>query len=360
MFFLAAVSQAAVVPHDVPLVSIAPKGKETVLSAGRLWGRLLDNRANHERQGSGFNPLVHLDRPKQPIFGLDGTGLNFEHIFDGAAAHADIAMFTPRNDPVELTVQSDRCATLHWPAAGNAWRIASTMTYSFTAPDTIDMTFRTTPTEDRFPLDYVCYMWASYLACARDRKIHFLGLENGEEGWTSFGHTLADGKIETGTVAYAHTDPLAYEPGAQALNIVESNTKQFREPFYYGVLENGENESSEGILAYIMMFDQSASIRFAMWNFAQDKNGGPDTHRPAWDWQFVIRRPEPGRTYGYRARLVIRRVSGRDDIATLYRDWTASLASNHNQDATRPYRCGLTRKGDLYASPLQRHPRNEF
>lgn len=83
MFFLAAVSQAAAVPHDVPLVSIAPEGKAAVLSAGRLWGRLLDNRANHERQGSGFNPLVHLDRPQQPLFGLDGTGLNFEHIFNG-------------------------------------------------------------------------------------------------------------------------------------------------------------------------------------------------------------------------------------------------------------------------------------
>ena len=34
MFFLAAVSHAAVPPHEVPLVSIAPEGKETVLSAG--------------------------------------------------------------------------------------------------------------------------------------------------------------------------------------------------------------------------------------------------------------------------------------------------------------------------------------
>jgi len=336
MLCLAATSDAAVVPHDVPLVSIAHEGTETVLSAGKLWGRLLDNIANHKRQGSGFNPLVHLDRPAQSIFGLDGTGLNFEHIFNGAAADNNIAMFTPRNDPVELSTRSERCATLHWPAEGNAWRISSTMTYSLTAPDTIDMTFRSTPTEDRFPLDYVCYMWASYMARARDRKIHFRGLENGKAGWTRFGDTLAHGRIETGTVAYAQVAALPYEQGAQALNITESKTKQFLEPFYYGVLEDDEGESGQAMLAYIMMFDQSAPMRFAMWNFAQDKNGGPDTQRPAWDWQFVIRDPEPGREYGYKARLVIRRVSGRDEIASIYRDWITELASHNNVESADP------------------------
>ena len=36
-------------------------------------------------------------------------------------------------------------------------------------------------------------------------------------------------------------------------------------------------------MAYAMMFDQEAPIRFALWNYIRDESGRPDPHSPAWD-----------------------------------------------------------------------------
>ena len=43
-------------------------------------------------------------------------------------------------------------------------------------------------------------------------------------------------------------------------------------------------------MVYVMMFDQTESIRFAMWNFIRDARENR-SHSPAWDWHFVIREP---------------------------------------------------------------------
>jgi hypothetical protein len=40
-------------------------------------------------------------------------------------------------------------------------------------------------------------------------------------------------------------------------------------------------------------------------SFAEDASGQADSHRPAWDWQYVIRKPVLDQNYSYRARLVI-------------------------------------------------------
>ena len=65
------------------------------LSGGSFRGLLLDNEANADRQGSGFNPLCHLRYPDQNLYRDAAVGLNFEHIMNGAAADAARSMFTP-------------------------------------------------------------------------------------------------------------------------------------------------------------------------------------------------------------------------------------------------------------------------
>jgi len=269
-------------------------GERVTLKAGKLAGVLHDNASNADRDGAGFNPLRYTDYPNSTLYRPDQVGLNFEHIFNGLARDYEPSFFTPRVDRNYLVVHSEKSASIRFASEDCTWGIGSTMTYTLREPHFVDLTFRCTPTADRFDKGYAAMMWASYMNRTRSRKIHFLGREDGREGWVTFGN-MVNGEIEVGTVAHVDAGPLPYEKKSRTLNIVEHPTKKFIEPFYYGLVD-GDNDltTEDDTLVYIMMFDQKVPIRFAMWNFESDADGRPDTHSPAWDWQYVIRNPEVG------------------------------------------------------------------
>lgn len=262
-----------------------------------------------EGLGAAFAPLCHRSRPDGSLY-RDG-GLNFEHIFNGAAADERIAWFTPRTDPHRIEGKSESTAFVVHDAAGSTWAAESRMTYTLSA-DAVDLQFRVRFHEARFPLGWVGLMWASYMQGAQDRRIHFYGTVDGREGWTSLGDA-AEGGFETGTVAAAGAPDLPRQEGAALLNVVEAPHKRFVHPVYYGLLDGG--------LAYAMMFDQTEAIRMAMWNFVEDEAGRPDPTCPAWDWQFVVREPQLHHWYGYRARLEVGLFAGADAVLERYRAW---------------------------------------
>lgn len=277
-----------------------------LLSGGGLTGQL-----HHvEGLGAAWAPLCHPGDPERSLFG-DG-GLNFEHIFNGTAADEALAWFTPRTDTHRIESKSDATAFVVHEAADSAWAAESRMTYTLSA-DAVDLQFRVRFHEERFPLGWIGLMWASYMRGTQDRRIHFYGTCDGEEGWTSFGDDTDDG-FETGTVAAAGVEELPREEGAALLNVVEDPRKRFLHPVYYGLLEGG--------MAYTMMFDHAEAIRMAMWNFVEDEDGRPDTHRPAWDWQFVVREPELHHWYGYRARVEVHSFAGAEDVLARYHAWS--------------------------------------
>ena len=303
-------------------------GHHADLESGALRGRLRDNLANAGRAGGGLNPLYYGEYLGKSIYREDSVGLNFEHIFNGTDADAEISMFTPRKDPCTLVRHSERSATLHWPAEDSAWGVDCSMRYTFESPGVVDLECSLTPTREHFPLGYAAFMWASYMNRTRDRKIHFWGMDGEREGWVSFGENTAEG-FETGTISYAGVDDLPYEADSNSLNIVEHPTKKFSLPFYYGLVDGDGALATEGdTLAYIMMFDRCAPIRFAMWNFIADAAGRPDPHSPAWDWQFVVRKPEQGKTYGYRARVVIKPFTSPEDIREAYKAWAGQVSGS--------------------------------
>ena len=88
---------------------------------------------------------------------------------------------------------------------------------------------------------------------------------------------------------------------------------------------DGDEAATDDTMAYVVMFDQTDSIRFAMWNFFLDSGGIPDPHSPAWDWQFVIRSPQRGRTYGYRCRILYKPFESRDTVLGDYEGWRRQL-----------------------------------
>jgi hypothetical protein len=311
--------------------SAAPPGRavndnpdnEVFLSNAQLSGWLLDNPGNAGREGGGFNLLSHSAYPGKSFYHDKMVGLNFEHIFNGTAADKAISMFTPRKESGYMRKRGAQRGTIYWPVDESSWGVDCAMTYSFVEPNAIDMQFTALPHKQTWPQDYLAFMWASYMNRTKERLIHFWGTDGTTEGWTAFGEDTEDKQgFETGTVAHAGVDFLPYEPESQALNIIEHPTKRFVLPFYYGLMDGDHDLATEGdTLAYILMFDQKESIRFAMWNFIKDDEGKADPNSPAWDWQFVIREPKVGQRYGYRMRVMVTPFTSREDILTHYRAW---------------------------------------
>jgi hypothetical protein len=240
---------------------------------------------------------------------------------NGVAEDRAINKFTPRLDPRSVRRDSDREAAIVHAAMDSTWGVESEMRYVFSGGDHIDMTFTMRLHEDRYPLGYAAFMWASYMNRTRERRIHFHGQTDGEEGWTQFGDDTPGG-FETGTVSAVGVPDLPFEEGSDTLNILENPRKKFIQPFYYGLVDgDGQLDTTDDAMVYIMMFDQVEPIRFAMWNFIQDEYGHPDPHSPAWDWQYVIHNPIIGADYGYRARVVYKPFTDRDDVVEEYEQW---------------------------------------
>ena len=291
------------------------------LSSGRLCGWFSADRTRPNR-GAGITHLVSADYPGVPVFMQ--PNLNFEHIMNGVAADNARAQNTPRTDAVEIRCLSAHAVEAHWPAATSTWKTDCTVRYAFTGEDAIDIAFEVTPRADEAPMGYLVFMFASYIASARERAIHFPGTRDGVPGWVSFAGT----REESGTVAGAGQPELSWESEALWVNLSTRPDVAFSEPVYYGLMDGDRNpETTDDTMALIMMFDDARSTRFAVWNW------GDNPQYSAWDWQFVIRNPEVGRTYTQRARMVYRRFAGEQDVLDRYHAWRDALAANRGGEA---------------------------
>ena len=301
---------------------------EIHVSNETLSGWLLDNAGNAGHDGGGFNFLQHAAYPGKSIFRDGMVGLNFEHIFNGDKYDNDISMFTPRRDPNYLVKHpGGKSGTLVWPAESSSWDVDCAMTYTFVEPDAIDMKFEATPREGQWPHGYLAFMWASYMNRTAERSIHFQSFSDGEFTWQTFGEdTDNEQGFETGTITQANRPNLRYHEGSKSLNIIEHPTKRFARSFYYGLLDGDHDlTTTNDRLAYIVMLEPGAHMRFALWNFIKDNNGNPDPHSPAWDWQYIIVNPKVDQTYGYRMRVVITPFTTREAILQRYKAWAANL-----------------------------------
>ena len=306
------------------------------VAGGGFTGTIVRDLMGKSVLGAGFRPLVLTTYPNQNLYRNDAVGLNFEHILNGTVADRNINRYTPRLDPRTVISHSESEASIIHKAEDSAWCIASEMRYVLQTENAIDMTFTTTVREDRFPLGYVAFMWASYMNRARGRHIHFYGKQDGREGWTSFGEDTEEKPegFETGTVSAAGAPDLPCEKGAISLNVLEDPDKKFLRPFYYGLVDgDGDLDTRDDTMVYIMMFDQADTIRFALWNFTRDEHGNHDPHSPAWDWQFVIRNPIVDKRYGYRARMVYKPYAGRGDVIEEYERWRKSCQDSDSARA---------------------------
>lgn len=299
------------------------------LGGDGMYAWLAADRAR-EDYGAGITHLTLADYPYSPVFLR--PNLNFEHIMNGAEKDYDRSMDSPRRDPMTITAESARSVLVRWPAATASWGLECAMRYTLSGDNAVDMEFSVTPLKDEAPLGYLVFMWASYMHSALGREIYFPGVEKGREGWVTFGADQPGGAYDTGTIAFRGAEPLAFETGADMFNLVESTDKFFTLPVYYGLIDGNMIKDEPGdTTAFIMMFDNAGDTRFAMWDW------GGNHQTPAWDWQFVVRNPEPGKTYRHRSRLLLKPFVSHEDIIAEYEKWRDTPPASSNPDSMTPF-----------------------
>ena len=96
------------------------------------------------------------------------------------------------------------------------------------------------------------------------------------------------------------------------LNSWSYDYPRFTKPFYFGRAANG--------MVFILMFNriytEEDEIRFSLFKFKLRR-----FPRPAWDFQYVIRKIEEEKEYGFTARLVWKKFVSREDCLHEYESW---------------------------------------
>lgn len=299
-----------------------PAGVETaVIEAGDLKVHFRDN-SQSPKVLSGLDSLFHTKQdPEFDAFDPDdrgaSAGLNFEHIISGHKSPHN--KFTPRSGRYTLHAYPDgRTVRLVRHAEDEPWKVASTLTYTVVEPHYIDFEFRCTPTDAELfgERGWAIFFFADYMNDVAEIPIIFRGVRGpgAPEEWITA--KAPEGPTDWnsgGTYRHASAQDLEYDADHDfRLNNWSYNWPRYSKPFYYGRARRG--------MMFELMFDRTATeteeIRFSLFKFKV-----PRKPRPAWDFQYVLRKVESGKEYGFKGRLVWKPWGSQDDAADEYERW---------------------------------------
>jgi hypothetical protein len=304
------------------------------LTHGRLGVDLQDNSDSPNRL-SGLQSLFHTQNtPRFDAFDPDApgasAGLNFEHIISGHRNQRN--RFTPRHGAYPLYRLADqRSAILVRRREDSPWDVSSTMRYRLVEPNTVDFRFRCTPHDAaRFGTRrYAIFFFANYMNDVFSPAVHFWGIDapGGKEKWIEA--TVPPGHADWdhgGTYRAVDAAPTAYDDDHNfKLNSWTYDFPRFTLPFYYGRAAHD--------MVFLLMFDRACmaedEIRISVFKFKL-----PEKPRPAWDFQYVIRRVQKDREYGFRGRLMWKKWVSAEDCLDQYQRWTRELATSQSVDDT--------------------------
>jgi hypothetical protein len=201
------------------------------------------------------------------------------------------------------------------------WAMSSTLKYTVTKPHYVDMDFRCVPHDPALfgSQGYAVLFFANYMNDVADVALHFRGIEGPTrpEKWIAAdapkGHPDWN---QGGTYRSSPASELSYDADHDfKLNSWSYDYPRFSRPFYFGRAGKG--------MVFILMFNKMYSdedeIRFSLFKFKL-----PRFPRPAWDFQYVIRKMEARKEYGFNARLVWKRLISADDCLNEYESWAAA------------------------------------
>lgn len=279
-----------------------------MLRAGDLRATIVDNQAHQPVHRAGYNgiaELLHTAQDSTPFVPLY-AGFNLEHIFGGDSL---AELFEPRRHP--MTVFSDGDAAILYQPTTPLSGAESRLVFRLVPPHYVDVVFQVRLSDTSFfRHGYAGFFFASYIQAPRDKRITFRGRDKGqaEVRWIEAASS-AHGSEST-HVAHAGDRPLFFAPNFNATLANHFSGFEYEEPFYFGRFHD---------MALAFFFDSSEIIRFS-----QSPTGGGEAN-PAWDFQYLIPDPVPGRTYSFRARLVYKPYQSAEDIGEEYLTWKAKL-----------------------------------
>lgn len=309
--FLRAAAAAALASMARAQVAAA----HVTLQAGDLTAVIGDNSASGEHR-AGYNGLWSLRHAKgtRSLFVPAVAGLNLEHIVTGEHLEDSKTFFEPRNAPMSLTRLTDSEAELHQPPTPT-FHVESWTRIKLSAPHYLDMDFRCRAHRDVFPRGYLSLFWASYMNAPADKSMYFLGgLDARKEMWTQF---CTQWHNDQSTVRHRDdTFEMTFPEGGRDTLFKSLSRFRYDQPFFYGHFDD---------LVWIVMFDRSEGIRFTHSPSGGGASAELKTTNPAWDFQFLIQKPEVMKDYGFKVRTVLRPKCSREEILAEFQQWRAAL-----------------------------------
>ena len=309
--FLLTSSAAATAPssalHAAPEVS----DFHTTLKAGDLTAVIGDNSAVGSHR-AGYNGIWSLHHAKgtRSLFVPGIAGLNLEHLVTGEHLEDSKTFFEPRHAPMTLTKISETEAELHQPPTPT-FHVESWTRFRLVAPHYIEMDFRCRAHRDIFPRGYLSLFWASYMNAPADKSLNFLGgLDDQKEHWTQF---CTQWHNDQSTVRHRDDQfEMTFPEGGRDTLFNSLSRFRYDHPFFYGHFDD---------LTWIVMFDRSEGIRFTHSPSGGGANAELKTTNPAWDFQFLIQRPEVMKEYGFKVRTVLRPRCSPEEIVAEFSKW---------------------------------------
>jgi len=269
----------------------------------------------HEAGDNGIHRLVHRTEPV-PLFVPAVAGFNLEHIFDGDQELRDVGdsrqlFFEPRKAPMTFRRLSESEAELYQPPTPT-FQLESWTRFRLVAPHFIDFSFRCKPTQNVFRHGYIGLFWASYINAPEDKSMYF----RGDQRWQQ----LCTPRHYHGSTVVPRDDSLDLTFTSDLRDTLYKNFSplRFDEPFFYGLFRQH---------MLIVMFEDSAGIRFAHSPSGGGTNAELQTTNPAWDFQFIIPAYKVRREYGFRARAVYRERCPRAEVLREFQDWKNTLGA---------------------------------
>jgi hypothetical protein len=327
--FLACVASGMPALAGAPSLSFAEEDAKQVETATITEGELkviLRDNSRSPKVLSGLASLFHQKAaPTFDAFDPDSpgasAGLNFEHIISGHK-NANNA-FTPRNGKYSLFLLPDgKSAKLVRKREDDPWAMSSTLQYSITKPHYIDVDFRCVPHDPALfgKRESAILFFANYMNDVEEVALHFRGIERREEREKWIAADAPKGHADWnqgGTYRSSAASALEYDADHNfKLNSWSYEYPRFTKPFYYG-------KSAKGMVL-ILMFNKNCAeedeIRFSLFKFKV-----PRFPRPAWDFQYVIRKLNKEKEHGFKARLVWKKFVSPNDCMKEYEMWTDSI-----------------------------------
>ena len=293
------------------------------VGGGNLYGWFTGYR--HKDHGAGITGLVHTHYPWMPVF--DRTNLNFEHIFSSGAENKERVFFTPRTDPMRFCIEAPNKIRVRWDKESSAWGVDCEMIYCFSGEDAIDISFSFTPEDYHASLDYLGFMWASYMHNVKERGISFFSKTPSGMKWILFAPENDAHKKNGNVVPVEGLESKSPENAEPALLLKCTDTLTALVPFYYGTFYPDTNlPESFGTMQYVMLFQKSEGLRYAVYNW------GPVKHCSTWDWQYLVKSPQAGQRYDYLMRCLITPVITEDEIDLERKVWLKSLSGDSSEE----------------------------